>query len=190
MRIALLWKESIVRDAIANLLENRGRFDVVVSTNQAKDCLQAVREHGVHVIVAESDLMNSAQKQFLFGAKLLGSFGILFVTEDDELEGETPDGEVMVPVTLRREEFFEKIRECGTPYLEVQTGRGKRRGDKPYGLSTREYDVAALIAKGYSNRRISEETGIQEQSVKNTISTILRKLDCENRTQVALRLLV
>ena len=38
------------------------------------------------------------------------------------------------------------------------------------------------------NRRISEVTALREQSVKNLVSVIMRKLNCENRVQVALKL--
>ena len=53
-------------------------------------------------------------------------------------------------------------------------------------LTTRENEVMLLIGKGCSNRKIADILGIQEQSVKNLVSVILRKLHCENRTQVAL----
>jgi DNA-binding NarL/FixJ family response regulator len=39
-----------------------------------------------------------------------------------------------------------------------------------------------------SNRRIAESLGIREQSVKNLVSVLMRKLHCENRVQVALQL--
>jgi DNA-binding NarL/FixJ family response regulator len=39
-----------------------------------------------------------------------------------------------------------------------------------------------------SNRKISQITGLREQSIKNLVSVIMRKLHCENRVQVALKL--
>jgi DNA-binding NarL/FixJ family response regulator len=55
-------------------------------------------------------------------------------------------------------------------------------------LSAREYEVACLIAKGFTNQKIAETMALKEQSVKNLVSTVIRKLHCENRVQVALRL--
>ena len=188
MRIALLWNDSLIRDAMATYLEARGKFDVVIATEHAKGCLEAVKEHNVHVIVAELSHMDSSQRQFLLGARLLGSFGLLFVSKENEEDGPQSDQESQIPISASREEFFGRIRACGEPFNTMRDGR-RSRADKPLGLSAREYEVATLIAKGYSNRRISEETGIQEQSVKNAVSTVLRKLNCENRTQLALKLL-
>lgn len=188
MRIALLWSNSLVRDAMATYLDSRGRFDIVAATDNAKDCLTAVREHGIHVILAEHDLMDDAQRQYLLGAKALGAFGLLFVASAENIQEVEADKTSYVSMNVSREEFFRRITESGEPYLNQFSGRS--RANKPFGLSAREYEVAKLISKGYSNRRISEETGIIEQSVKNTVSTVLRKLDCENRTQLALKILV
>lgn len=55
-------------------------------------------------------------------------------------------------------------------------------------LTRRETEVAQYVAKGLGNRRISQVLSLQEQSVKNLVSAIMRKLNCENRTTVALKL--
>jgi len=190
MRVALLWGPSIVRDALVNFLESRGRFDVVAASDQPKDCLAAVRTNEAQVILADLGLLDSAQRQFVLGAKVLGSFGLLFVASSSTEGMDSIEGEEIVDVSTSREEFFDRIRRCGEPYQPERSGRrGRRPSNKPFGLSAREYEIAQLIAKGYGNRRISEETGMQEQSVKNAVSTIMRKLNCENRTQVALHIL-
>jgi DNA-binding NarL/FixJ family response regulator len=50
-------------------------------------------------------------------------------------------------------------------------------------LSTREMQILKLAAEGTSNKGIAEILGIREQTTKNYISSILRKLNVENRTQ-------
>ena len=57
------------------------------------------------------------------------------------------------------------------------------------GLTDRERDVLALIARGYSNWEICVEEHISPQTVKNHVSNILRKLDVDNRTQAAVKFL-
>lgn len=58
----------------------------------------------------------------------------------------------------------------------------------PRQLTQREREVARLISQGLPNRGIAKVLGIREQSVKNLVSVVMRKLDCENRVQVALHL--
>lgn len=53
-------------------------------------------------------------------------------------------------------------------------------------LSEREREVLRLIAQGKSNREIAGELFIAEKTVKNHVSNILWKLECNDRTQAAL----
>ncbi len=53
-------------------------------------------------------------------------------------------------------------------------------------LSDREIEVLERIAAGGSNREIAEGLGISTQTVKNHISSILRKLSLNDRTQAVL----
>ncbi|WP_027415549.1 response regulator [Aneurinibacillus terranovensis] len=50
-------------------------------------------------------------------------------------------------------------------------------------LTPREREVLQLMAEGKSNRAIGEELFISEKTVKNHVSSILQKLDVQDRTQ-------
>ena len=52
-------------------------------------------------------------------------------------------------------------------------------------LSDREREVLVLVAQGYANREIAERLVLAEGTVKNHVSSILGKLQAENRTQAA-----
>jgi DNA-binding CsgD family transcriptional regulator/tetratricopeptide (TPR) repeat protein len=75
---------------------------------------------------------------------------------------------------------------CG---LEALLGRLRSLGGDPSppagpdGLSPREVQVLALVARGFSNRRIGEELSISEHTAANHIRSILRKTECANRTE-------
>ncbi|MDA8370503.1 MAG: response regulator transcription factor [Nocardiopsaceae bacterium] len=56
----------------------------------------------------------------------------------------------------------------------------------PAPLSEREMEVARLVGRGDSNREIARRLFITEGTVKNHISSILRKLELRDRTQLAL----
>lgn len=57
---------------------------------------------------------------------------------------------------------------------------------KDKSLSAKEVAIARLVAKGWSNRQIADRYQILEQSVKNAVSHIYRKLGIENRVQLTL----
>jgi DNA-binding NarL/FixJ family response regulator len=52
-------------------------------------------------------------------------------------------------------------------------------------LSTREMDILKLITRGQSNKEIAQVLGISRQTVKNHMTSILRKLAVNDRTQAA-----
>ena len=50
-------------------------------------------------------------------------------------------------------------------------------------LTTREMDVLACIAKGFSNQDIAQALCVSEKTVKNHLTNIFRKLNVNDRTQ-------
>ena len=54
---------------------------------------------------------------------------------------------------------------------------------KKIGLSSREYEILELMAKGLSNAEISAKLFIAISTVKTHVSNILMKLDAKRRTQ-------
>lgn len=50
-------------------------------------------------------------------------------------------------------------------------------------LTKRELQILELISKGNSSKMIASALGTSEQTVKNQVTSILRKLGVKNRTQ-------
>jgi two-component system, NarL family, nitrate/nitrite response regulator NarL len=55
------------------------------------------------------------------------------------------------------------------------------------GLTPRQLDVLGYICQGMSNKIIARALGMRETTVKAHVMQIMRRLNAENRTQVALR---
>ncbi|MGM0441840.1 MAG: response regulator [Elusimicrobiota bacterium] len=53
-----------------------------------------------------------------------------------------------------------------------------------YNLTKRELDVLKIVVLGKTNKEISEELHIAVQTVKNYLSSMYRKFDVDNRTQL------
>lgn len=53
-------------------------------------------------------------------------------------------------------------------------------------FTERERDVLVCIGKGYSNKQIGDELSVSVTTVRTHVSNLLRKLNLENRTQLAL----
>ena len=54
------------------------------------------------------------------------------------------------------------------------------------GLTAREIDIVEVVAQGLSNKEIAEQLFLSVGTVRNTLSTILDKLEIRDRTQLAI----
>ncbi len=59
-------------------------------------------------------------------------------------------------------------------------------GMAPSGLTLREIEVLDCLAQGFSNRDIAEALFVNEQTIKNHMTSIFRKLEVEDRVQALL----
>lgn len=50
-------------------------------------------------------------------------------------------------------------------------------------LTSRETEILSYVAKGFLNKQIATELGISEQTIKNHVTSILRKLNASARTE-------
>ncbi|MFZ4508241.1 MAG: response regulator transcription factor [Fimbriimonas sp.] len=181
---------------MAALLNQHGSFQVVANERSPKNLVEAAKARRCQVLVVDSTLLDPREVQFLMGARAFGDFRIVFVIQESEREGFaefTADGLVSRQNTGK--DLFAALGEAGVrvnlrrPMVRESVVREHR---SEYGsntaLSSREIDVAHFVGEGLSNRKIAEATGLQEQSVKNLVSVIMKKLGCANRVQVAIKL--
>lgn len=191
IRIGLCCKEGLFGDAISALLEQRENFEIVAVERTAKGLISAAKANHAQMFVVDSQGLDRDDLQFLLGARAFGDFAIVLICGETERE-EFMDSPVdkLVSRNEPSQKLFGAIEDLGAkvavtrPYIR-ETRRTYGSGND---LTRREFEVAQLIGKGMSNRKISQVTGLREQSVKNLVSVIMRKLQCENRVQVALKL--
>jgi DNA-binding NarL/FixJ family response regulator len=190
MRIAICFKERLLLDALAGMLERKGTYSVVARESTARALISSSKAAQAQVMLLEAAGLGAEDAQFLQGAKAFGEFVVIVVGDKLPAGFEKSMVDVMIPRDAGGDALLDAlagVQDKLPARMMVREGkRPYRRGNR---LTYREYEVAEFVSKGYSNRRISEVSGLREQSVKNLVSVIMRKLQCENRTQVALKLL-
>jgi DNA-binding NarL/FixJ family response regulator len=190
MRIAICFKERLLLDALAGMLERKGTYSVVARESTARALISSSKAAQAQVMLLEAAGLGAEDAQFLQGAKAFGEFVVIVVGDKLPAGFDKSIVDVMIPRDAGGDALLDAlagIQDKLPARMMVREGkRPYRRGNR---LTYREYEVAEFVSKGYSNRRISEVSGLREQSVKNLVSVIMRKLQCENRTQVALKLL-
>jgi DNA-binding NarL/FixJ family response regulator len=83
-------------------------------------------------------------------------------------------------------ETIQSVMRRSRPTAPAQRGSAPRIGDPRLGsLGPREREIVTLMAKGLTNRQISDELHIAESTLKNHISSIFGKLAVKNRLEAA-----
>ncbi len=90
-----------------------------------------------------------------------------------EAIGHVRDGEIWMPASMGS---------ASTPLRDDEAQIAARVAE----LTPQQFRVLAMIAEGLLNKQIAYELGVSEATVKAHMTAIMRKLGCNNRTQVAL----
>ncbi len=175
--------ERLFLDGLVRILEER--FVVLAGSTDVREAISSARGERAAILLFDLRSLAEADVQFVLGAQSFGEFKTIGIEDG---ASEAPDGfDATITRSDSAETLLEKVSDMATG-LERPWPRTRRRTsrDGVRLLSARETEVASLIAKGYTNSRIANVTGLKEQSVKNLISVVGRKLGCANRVQVAL----
>jgi DNA-binding NarL/FixJ family response regulator len=198
VRVLLVDDQILMRSGLRKLLEIEDGIEIVADVGSGPDALAVVpscrpdvalvdaRMPGMdgieliteltrsHPAVASIVLTTFDEDEYLFGALKAGARGFL-------LKDASPEDLV---AAIRR------AAAGGTVLSDQVAGRvvAQLRGEAPAQpvLSSREAEVARLVGAGASNREIAAELYITEGTVKNHVSSTLRKLGLRDRTQLAL----
>ncbi|EWM17755.1 response regulator transcription factor [Kutzneria sp. 744] len=198
VRVLLVDDQILMRSGLRKLLEIEDGIEIVADVGSGPDALTVVplcrpdvalvdaRMPGMdgieliteltrsHPSVASIVLTTFDEDEYLFGALKAGARGFL-------LKDASPEDLVAA---------IHRAAGGGTVLSDQVAGRvvAQLRGKAPVqpALSSREAEVARLVGAGASNREIAAELYITEGTVKNHVSSTLRKLGLRDRTQLAL----
>lgn len=200
IRVVIADDHRVVREGLSYLLSQEPEIQVV---GHAEDGRQAVR-----VVTATSPdvLLLDLYMPEMDGHEVLAQMAeapgrpavvvLTSATDDDDLIRALRSGATSYLLkTASAEQVVAAVRDAanGTASLSpallsrfTHALQQKPAPDPLAALSPREREVLDLIASGLSNRQIARELGIGEQTVKSHVSSILTKLDLQDRVQAAI----
>ena len=179
MRIALLCDDGLLLDGLKCLLATLPGCQVVAS-DMHWEGLEASSKKGAFEVVILATSPSAKEAAAIQRAKKRLGFQLVadLSVPTSDLAFSRSDGFESLKAALSS-----KGRDHASAVREPTVAYGVRKN-----LTPREREVARLVSQGMPNRRIATVLGIQEQSVKNLVSVVMRKLRCENRVQLALHL--
>jgi DNA-binding NarL/FixJ family response regulator len=189
MKVGVLCRDPLLRDGLQCLLSSLPLSTKLSMTGSMGALERALSQGEVDIVIAAIEETEIGDLASLEAAKKRREIYVIAIVEGDSLPAPMDS---IVDRIINRNQGFEGLRKA---FLEVESASKAPAIREPSpvyglprGLTPREREVANLVSQGLANRSIALTLGIQEQSVKNLVSGVMRKLDCENRTQLALQL--
>lgn len=203
IRVLVVDDHFVVRKGVCALLAEAGGITVAGEAGDGREAVEEARRLAPHVILMDLRLPNldgvQATRAILAEQP---ETGIVVLTsadaEEEVLTAIQAGARGYLAKTSGRQDFLEAIRcvAAGEAWLPPRLTRRLLTHLKlrpavapPEELTERERAVLALLARGWSNRRIAGELGIAEITVRTHVSHVLSKLGVSNRVEAALHAL-
>jgi DNA-binding NarL/FixJ family response regulator len=210
IRIIVVEDHPLFRQGVADTLSLEPDFFVVGEADTGPNALEVIRELKPDIALLDVNLpgMNGQQVTRQIQAERIPT-KVIFLTAYDDLEqilhsmkagayaycakNVEPDHLIKVIRLVNQGNYVigEQVMDEKNinQWMEsVSDGSPRAYSDpgEPYHpLSKREMEVLMKITQGKSNKEIAGELGISHQTVKNHVTSILRKLNVDDRTQAA-----
>ena len=190
----------ILREGIRQLIEFDGNMKVVAEVCDGLECINKVKELNPDLLLLD---INMPKKNGMEVLKDIRSANlktkVLMLTVHDEVEYLLKALDFGVDGYILKEAGFSELKQAistilsGDKYIQpemipmvnnrmVSYNTDK---DKLESLSKREREILKCISEGFSNKDISMKLDIREQTVKNHIASIFKKIEVGDRTQAA-----
>jgi DNA-binding NarL/FixJ family response regulator len=202
----------VFRQGLRRVLEGEDDLDVIAEVNDGIEALQQAKQLIPDVLLLDINLPGMNGLQVARSLKdLLYDIDIIMLTayHDDEqaFHAIRAGASAYFPKDVSPRRLIEAIRlvhqgsyvvedrvlekpEVGTwlldQFKQVDSKVLDPDGSLLVSLSPREMEILQFIARGKSNKEIAHELGISRQTVKNHMTSILRKLAVNDRTQAAI----
>ncbi len=201
LRILIADDHPIVRDGLIAVAETQPDLEVVGEAGDGEEAVELASRLEPDVVLMDLRMpkMSGAEAIRRIRARLPRAHVLILTTYDNDasiLEGLQAGAQGYLLKGSSRQELLSAIRAVARGESRLQPSvAGKlisslQSGATAGELSNRELEVLRLIAKGKRNREIAEELYLSEKTIKAHVSSILKKLNAEDRTEavtVALR---
>ncbi|MFC6016165.1 response regulator [Plantactinospora solaniradicis] len=200
IRILIVDDHEVVRQGLRFALEQESDFEVVGDCADGKAALGRIGALRPDVVLLDMMMPGLDGMGVLRTLHERGDAPAVIVltsfSADEHAMGAVLAGAVSyLPKTTALDRVVEAVRAAASggslldPHVAALLVRSVRATDSdgPLAkLSAREREVLAALSRGRSNREIARALSLGEQTVKSYVSSILTKLDLQDRTQAAI----
>lgn len=202
MKILIADDHALFRDSLRSLIEAHG-LSVVGEARNGREAYELARQLRPDVILMDLSMpeLDGLAATRLISADLQDVKVVILTASDDDaklFEAIKSGAQGYLLKNLESDEFFALLERVGkgepalTPVLArrllqefAKPVKAPEPAQDPDALTDREREVLDLLVQGVtSNRKLAQELGVSENTVKFHVRNILDKLHLHNRAQV------
>jgi DNA-binding NarL/FixJ family response regulator len=211
LRVLIVDDHPLYREGLRHVLESEEDFDVVGEADTGEMALREARRHHPDVVILDVNMpaLDGLQAARRIREEMSDTRVMLLTAYHDDEQmlralrvgvsayyaKDVPPGELVAAlrhvcqgqfVVQGRAMSADQLGGWLTRRLGSTASEHVLPEDVCLPLTTREMEVLHCVAHGMSNKEISRRLRISEQTVKNHMSAVLRKLNVADRTQAAM----
>lgn len=208
--VAIVDDHPLFRQGVVNAISLEEDINVIGEAETGEDALQLIRDKKPQIVIMDVNLpgMNGQQVTRQIVSEKLPTRVVLLTAYDDleqVIHSMRSGASAYCAKHVKPEDLADVVRKVAAgknvvggdvfdsgnleKWLEERTEGAIRSYSDPgepfHPLSKREMEVLSYLTRGMSNKEIASLLGISHQTVKNHVTSILRKLGVEDRTQAA-----
>jgi DNA-binding NarL/FixJ family response regulator len=196
VKVLIAEKQPIFREALKAILAGEEGFKFVGETYSATEACDMLLENNPDVVVASCFRDYTLGLHVIKQADSLGVATRFAVFIDPQVSGTSEVQKVLndpkvfgvLSPDVSPEEIKTVIKKVsdGEYFIDHRITEVLGNTDsveKVYNLSLRQQQILKMISDGFTNKRISSELGISQDTVKTHVRMVLKKLDASDRAQ-------
>ncbi|GGH74084.1 transcriptional regulatory protein DegU [Compostibacillus humi] len=210
IKIVLIDDHKLFREGVKRILEFEDSFEVVAEGDDGAEATKLVKEHKPDVVLMDINMPNENgiqatadlvryfpetkviilsihdDENYVTHALKTGAQGYLLKEMDadslvEAIKVVSEGGSYLHPKVTHN--LVKEFRRLAKEQAASSLSNGVEYRQPLHILTKRECQVLQLLADGKSNRAVAETLYISEKTVKNHVSSILQKMNVNDRTQ-------
>ncbi len=198
----------LFRQGVVDSISLEPNLEVLAEASNGDDALKIIKENPPDVVVLDMNLpgMNGLEVTSAIKSQKIPTHVILVTAYDDAeqvIHAMRAGASAYCPKHIKPEDLIRVMRQVVDGKLVVEGdvldqqaldvwlkqrldemfGNDSDPGEPLHPLSPREMEVLSYVSRGMSNKEIASLLEISYQTVKNHVTSILRKLRVDDRTQ-------
>jgi two-component system NarL family response regulator len=193
IRLLIVDDHPAFRMGLSALVESQSDLHVVAEAADGQQALEMYRVHQPNVVLMDLRLpVMSGVEAIIALRKEFPAANVIVITtfdwDEDIYRAIQSGAKSYLLKDATHDEIVETIRAVNSGQTRLPANVADRLGQRLQReeLSPREHEVLVLLTKGRSNKEISAELRLSEDTVKYHLKTLFTKLGVQDRTQAAI----